>query len=601
MSDTPSFKGTVACSSCPFGGKKVRSRGRIDSRIVIIGESPGVNELRDGIPFIGPSGDVLWDAVPGGTREDVFVTNALQCSPGKKKDPAKLAAAVKCCHARLMEEINAAPREIILTLGNPAIWSISNNFGHKITQIRGRIIPSTFATHGIVPALHPAAILRGTGSYRQFKEDVAYAFEVVESGRSAIRSPTPITSCTVLDAPDQVENAIRYLRTQPYVAADNETDGFNHRSDELLCTGLCAKPGETFIVPSAFTPMVAPLAEPGGPKLIWHNGKFDVKFNRREQAHLKVHEDTLLLSYALDETPGIHDLESVASDVIGAPDYKAMLKPYLKDKTRGYSQIPTPVLYKYNSLDLSNTREIFPIYRARVAADPALEKLYTRTLLPYSELIARIESKGIHVNQEHLHKVGDHYVGNFEHYLTSGKVKDGKIKGGEIKGGELGLAIKQFVEVAGYPINPNSPLQVADLFFDRLKLPQVNARSTDKDVLKKLPDHPCVVALRTIRRAQKAFSTNVVGIYLKVDDDGRIYSTFLIHGSRTGRLSSRKPNVQNVPRLALIRNIYNAGPGRILIEPHVALGGGRHGNRADLLFAQPLVEGDVAAGGGLVW
>src|SRR5690242_2161939 len=51
------------CLNCPFGGPKARGRGRLDAETVIIGESLGRNELREGIPFVGPAGKVLWSAV----------------------------------------------------------------------------------------------------------------------------------------------------------------------------------------------------------------------------------------------------------------------------------------------------------------------------------------------------------------------------------------------------------------------------------------------------------------------------------------------------------------------------------------------------------
>jgi DNA polymerase-1 len=169
------------------------------------------------------------------------------------------------------------------------------------------------------------------------------------------------------------------------------------------------------------------------------------------------------------------------------------------------------------------------------------------------------------VDQEQLWALGNQYVGDFDKYLQDGVVS----------GGEIGTLLAEFHDLARkagkYPdpnhqVNPNSPPQVVELLFDRMKMPTKWGRGSDKKILDKLPAHPVVKALRNIRRAYKAFGTYVMGVYNAIEDDGRVHTTYKIHGTRTGRLSSAEPNVQNVPRLAAIRSVYVAGPGRRFLE-----------------------------------
>jgi DNA polymerase-1 len=109
-------------------------------------------------------------------------------------------------------------------------------------------------------------------------------------------------------------------------------------------------------------------------------------------------------------------------------------------------------------------------------------------------------------------------------------------------------------------IHPNSPLQLADLIYRQLKLAKIN-KGTDDDALDKLPKHPLVTALKAYRKAAKAYGTYVKSLHEQVSDDGRVHSTYLIHGTPTGRLASRGPNMQNQPRGPRIRSQFVAAPG----------------------------------------
>lgn len=114
----------VTCSNCFFSGKKIGTRGDINSPLVIVGESPGVQELSKGLPFVGPSGDMLNKVMPDGL--DPFITTAIQCMP-RQKDDKRLNEACKRCNERLIAEIKQAPRKVILALGNGALRSLTGN------------------------------------------------------------------------------------------------------------------------------------------------------------------------------------------------------------------------------------------------------------------------------------------------------------------------------------------------------------------------------------------------------------------------------------------------------------------------------------------
>ncbi len=532
------------CKKCPFGGMKVGPRGNPKAALAAVAESPGIQERVKGFPLVGPSGEVFFSAFPEDVDVDkiAFITNALQCLPKKtkgQKDQTKMWHAAQCCKERLLAEVTKHPRKVILAMGNSALWSLTGNPSLKITQERGKLINSEYAEVGIIPAIHPAALLRGTGNYRQFCADVDYAMHIANGGdikRFVLPKVYVVSSIGCAKA------LVKFLKTREFLAADIETSGFNRLTDKVLCLGIAYKPETVFVfTPNVFKYLV-PLFEAKKPRFIWQNGKFDIAFLRREGLPARVDEDTMLLSYALDESGGIHDLEQISGDLLDAPDYKYMVKPWLPKKSSSYSLIPGPMLHEYNGIDVSLTLQDFFILREKVKSDPALEKLYTRTLIPASELLYHVEWAGMRVDTAHIAKIERFY----------------RIK--------VQAAIKYIEHMIGHPINLNSPKQVAVMLYDELKLPPRHGRGTGKDILERLPQTNVVKALRRHRKAAKAYSTYVKGMLAAITIDGRLHTTFKLHGTRTGRLSSAEPNIQNIPRESLLRSMFIPKPGYKFIE-----------------------------------
>lgn len=559
------------CPRCPYGGPKVGSRGNPDSEIVFIGEAPGRDERSTGLPVTGMSGRVFWQTFPklledwGLNLSDFLVLNSMQCIPPRVKDDAKKSTEVllkgaDACHNQLIEQIQRAPRKLIVAMGNHAVWSLTGNRSLKITQIRGQLIPSPLAELGILPVVNPAALLHGSGNYRQFRMDLEYAIDLLRG----FPPKTPIkTSFLICDTKEKVQRAIRRLMKAKYIFADTETTGFNRFKDKTLLLGLAKDPRLVYIFTGAIredlpyhptwdgiTSVIPEMREffrKCKARFVWHNGKFDISFTRREGCESRVDEDTMLLSYAYDEQGGIHDLEQVSSDLVGSPDWKFVLKQWVKTKKDSYQKIPFQVLANYLALDVSSTAQIFPILRRRISDDPALEKLYTQLFIPASELLWWVEHRGITANrfaverqQKRLQRVLD----------ASGEV------------------LQEEALQSGYQgyLNPGSPQQMASLIFDHLKLPQPKGakRSTNKDVLKLLPHHPVVECLKDYRSAAKNKGTYADSILLNIQEDGRVHPTLLIHGTRTGRLAHKI--IANIPRDKRIRGMYQAAKGYVLVK-----------------------------------
>lgn len=540
-----------SCPDCPFRGPKVGSKGNPEAELVFVAESPGSVEVREGEPLVGPTGKIFHQFVPD--DDSVYVLNAMECYPlPSLKTEKSMNFAAHCCHDHLIEKVTAHPRRLIVSMGNPATRSLTGNFGLKITQVRGRLIESPLAELGIMPIVHIAALMKGGGSFRQWREDILYALELGAGGspRTHLKAEVQVVSPFIPQSGiDWLFELMTYGSNK--LTADIETTGFDHIRDRILSIGIT--PDNDKSISYCFYPWhfdrIRSHLERMDISWCWHNGKFDIKFLRQAGIRARVDDDTMLLSYTLDEESGVHDLETVSADVLDAPDYKYVIKPYLPTKDSPYSLVPRPVLAEYQAIDTSNTAQLLPILRARVAGAPggALERLYTETLLPASEMLTQVEENGICTDPERL-AANEEYFGNMKQEIND-----------------------EINELIGYSINPGSPKQVSRLLFKGYKFPNRRKGSTDAKALtwlqKYTDGHPIFALILKHRTAVKMKGTYATGLRKHVHPDtNRIHATALIHGTRTGRLAFRDPNLQNPPRLPQIRGTFIAGPGMELVE-----------------------------------
>jgi DNA polymerase-1 len=378
--------------------------------------------------------------------------------------------------------------------------------------------------------------------------------------------PGAITWETVDTLPGMLWLA-KQIAQQPIVASDIETSDLSEFNGYILCAGFTWDGKHVYVVPEKMIPYLRLIFERAPPttRFVWHNGKFDCRWIWRHVTEAaRVDEDTMLLSYANDERRGIHDLEQVSKDWLNSPDWKSAIDAYLPKKGDSYAKVPRPILHKYMAYDIGNTYWLFRTLRPMVARQPHAEKLYTRTLIPASKFLGRVEQRGLFPDE------------------TAVQDNDKRLSE-QIEGLEKELNDIVFHKTGHGIGNPNSPKQLCQVLYHDFGLkPPKGVESTDDDILDELPQIPVVVGLRRYRKPVKARSTYVKPLIATrwndkkkrlepnpkyiVHRDGLIHTTFLIHGTPTGRLASRGPNTQNVPRDPFIRNQFVARPGRRLVE-----------------------------------
>lgn len=553
------------CELCPFKTKTITGKGPVDSPFVIVGESPGSRELLAGIPFVGPSGQMLNEVLKRNGFQSLgiepYVINALNCYPANKDLP-RLEAGCRACAGRVKQEISAYPRKVILTLGAAAAWSVTGDYSIRILSSRGEIRKTPLASEGAVLAVHPAYVLRNGSALSVWQKDVGQAVKLLKGQAPDVWSePTFNTISTPSEYNDVADS---YIKAGGLVTGDVETDTLHWMDGRMLCLGIVRGDGSHVdIVPEnllyGMGATTKRLMEAKSITWNWHNGLFDIKWFRKYGIEARVDEDDMLLSYALNENGGYHDLDQVAQHWIKAPRHKHMLDSYLPNKKTSYRVIPTPVLHKYNAIDLSKTHMSWGPLREAVNSDHMLKSLYETMLIPAVDFVAEMQLYGVEVDQE---KVRQNEVEHDKELLDLRK--------------QLNAYAQKHL---GHDINPNSPAQLKTLLFDKMGFGRPGDSTDEKSLIniQRIYDHPIVDILLKHREVAKRKGTYVSNLLDqtdakgkikpgKVKSDGRVHADYKLHGTSTGRLAGSDPNMLNQPRGPLIRSQYRAKPGHLFVE-----------------------------------
>jgi uracil-DNA glycosylase len=158
------FNEVKTCTKCPLSEtrtKTVFGAGDANADLMFVGEAPGAEEDRQGLPFVGRAGQLLNQMLEGigMSREDVFIANVLKSRPPGNRDPQPLE--IEACRPYLFEQVRLIEPKVVCTLGNFATKLLSGSPA-GITKVRGE--PQVHELGGrtvfLLPLFHPAAALR---------------------------------------------------------------------------------------------------------------------------------------------------------------------------------------------------------------------------------------------------------------------------------------------------------------------------------------------------------------------------------------------------------------------------------------------------------
>jgi DNA polymerase-1 len=492
---------------------------------------------------VGPSG-VLLDKILehyGIERKATLLTNACLCRPPDNATPS--ANAVHCCRPRLVQELQERGVDTVVALGNTSTRSL---LGTKdgITKLRvGPPRPVPELGLQVIPTFHPAVCLRAKGD--SFFPSIVNDFGKLIRDNDAWTEPVFV----VVDDRATALRAINELPDTP-VTVDIESDidkevSFEHSSrHNLLCVGVGYAPGRVCVFGERACGDATVLARLGAylrrhNRIIAQNGKFDLEGLFHRVGVIRLWFDTMLASYALDERRGIHGLKYNAVELLGTPRYDDDIKRYLRPG-KGYGVIPRDVLYRYNAYDCAATFALYLLFSQMLDRNPELRALHDFLVRASNELMY-VELNGIGIDLKYNDELAMYYLSRLDVLRRDMQITSGR---------------RSF--------NPNSPLQIVDVLQKRFGITVPKKRNqqgelrpcTDKEVIAGLVDrikepwgsyYDFLTALQEHRLDAKSYGTYVKGLRRRVYK-GRVFPTFLLHGTNTGRLSSRNPNLQNITR-----------------------------------------------------
>lgn len=143
--------------------------GNPDARLLFIGEAPGRDEDRQGIPFVGRAGQLLTKIIEamGFTREDVYIANICKCRPPQNRNPQP--DEVQACIPFLLAQANIIDPEVIVCLGSVAVQNLLGTEA-KISRLRGSW--QEWSGIPVMPTYHPAFLLRNANMKKPVWEDM---------------------------------------------------------------------------------------------------------------------------------------------------------------------------------------------------------------------------------------------------------------------------------------------------------------------------------------------------------------------------------------------------------------------------------------------
>ena len=390
--------------------------------------------------------------------------------------------------------------------------------------------------------------------------------EQAQGALFAVAAPVETHYETVLtDA--QLDAWIATINAAALTAVDTETTSLDAMRAELVGLSLCSEPGKAAYIPVGHRYPGAPdqlgrdhvltklkhwLEDPSKPKVGQHL-KYDCHVLENYGIHVQgIAHDTLLESYVY-ESHKSHDMDSLALRWL---DRKTISYQDVCGKGAsqiGFDEVGIERATEYAAEDADITLQLHHAIWPRVEKNEGLRYIYEKIELPTARVLQRVERNGVLIDVDKLNAQSH----------------------------ELGIKLleleKQSHELAGQPFNLNSPKQIGEIFFDKLKLPVVKktasgAPSTDEEVLQKLAeDYPLPKLLLEYRGMSKLKSTYTDKLPKMVNPNtGRVHTNYGQAIAVTGRLSSNDPNLQNIPvRTAegrRIREAFIPSPGNVIVS-----------------------------------
>ena len=405
-------------------------------------------------------------------------------------------------------------------------------------------------------------MLHAKNMVSQERQDNAVA-QVMYQAQEEDYSVTLEFKATLITDVKELNAVLAKLNAETVVAFDTETTGLDYDKDKLVGFSFCFDEKEAFYVPFAHFYLGVPnqisqedakaaIRKIFESKVVGHNIKFDLHFVSRFLGvkTIEIYADSMILAWLINPESAL-SLDKLSEKLLGHT--MVAFKDTVK-KGEDFSGVALEDACVYAAEDVFITAKLYNLFLEKLELQGALhlieeardvEFVFIQTLLA-------MEREGIEVDGAFL-----------EQFLVEVKER-------------LGSLTQSIYTLAGSEFNINSTKQLGVVLFETLGLASgkktKTGYSTDENVLSSLKDaHPIITELLEYREVYKLYSTYIEPL-LKLSKESarsRVHTSFVQTGTATGRLSSKNPNLQNIPTRtplgAKIRAAFVAGEGRALI------------------------------------
>ena len=360
-------------------------------------------------------------------------------------------------------------------------------------------------------------------------------------------------------------------------AIDSETTSLDPMQADLVGVSLATAPGRACYIPLAHrsegtgdlfggNDLVAgqldcvqtmerlrPLLEDPGVLKIAHNMKFDWQIFAAHGIQTRAIDDTLLMSYVLDNGLNGHGMDELAAKHLGHKTIQFGEVAGIGKSFIGFARVPIDRATEYAAEDADVTLRLWRVFKPRLTAE-RMTRVYESLERALSPVLARMERRGVSIDRQILSRLS-----------------------GEFAQGMARLEA-EIHELAGESFNLGSPKQLGDILFGKMGLPggkktATGAWSTSASVLDDLAEQGNELAARILDWRQlaklKSTYTDALPGYVNPTTH-RVHTCYAMALTTTGRLSSSEPNLQNIPirneEGRRIRTAFIAEPGKKILS-----------------------------------
>lgn len=559
----------------------VTGNGPPHADVLLLGIAPGRDEAtKTKQPFTGAAGRMLNATVEacGYNRDKIYTTNLI-CWWNDKPTPDE----IRVCLPRLMNEIVAVHPKLIVTAGtivNEAFFK--QILGWKKIPPRGALTWCAEFDCWVMRTHHPAAFTYDDSKVdiAEFARDMLKLKDVITWKREP-RGPVPYTVVQTVEEAEQILwNIAGFAALDVETSYDFKGSVYEQTVDPdevllrrhesgscMLCFSIACNRG-VFVFPGLVLSGVwagvrADWAMREEVKWITHNGMFD----RGQLINLlneKIHisEDTLLMSYSLDERggaqeederpTGIHGLKGLAREYLGVEPWDKNVLECTPDE-----------LHEYNAHDAAYTLELFHKFRVRQDEDD-VRKMYETLLIRSADVFSDCQLHGVYIDRAVLNELALEWLP--EAIQLEDELKE--------EAYEVGWPRDTGINLASWP-------DMHKFVYDVLQVPYgPHGRTTRKEVIDELvetSDNSWLRKLKRWRSVTHKIANYIVGIEDDIKYDGRAHAFPVLHGARTGRIAYKRPPLMTIPNKgvdpeqARLRKAFAATPESITGEEMVLI------------------------------